>query len=126
MPLGSWAWPNASRAPAPMRRTWCTIEFRGAGRAGMTNAYTTSLPADRFETTTGVTGPSIALTADGWSAVVGHGSSTKTCAIFVGSTSAAPATQEHVPQCATPPVPEIDGDTGSVTTTDTVETGEGG
>ena len=64
-----------------------------------TSAYTTSLPADRFETTTGVTGPSIALTADGWSAVVGHGSSTKTCAIFVGSTSAAPAMQEHVPKC---------------------------
>ncbi len=89
-------------------------------------AYTTSFPVSQFRVTTGVTGPTIAVTGDGWNAVVGHRSSIKTCAIFVGSTSTAPATQEHVPQCATPPVPEIDGDTGSVTTTDTVETGEGG
>jgi hypothetical protein len=31
---------------------------------------------------------------------VGHTSTTKTCTIFVGSTSLAPATKEGVPTCA--------------------------
>ncbi len=83
-------------------------------------AYTTSFPASQFRVTTGVTGPTIALTGDGWTAVVGHGSSIKVCAIFVGSTSEAPATDENVPKCRTPPAPEIEGDTGTITTTDTV------
>jgi type IV pilus assembly protein PilA len=89
------------------------------------HAYTTSFPDGQFRVTTGVTGPSIALTGDGWSAVVGHGSSTKTCAIFVGSTKAAPATQENVPKCSTPQVPDIEGDTGTVTNADTARI-EGG
>lgn len=61
-------------------------------------AYTTA-PSD-FATTTGVTGPSIVITADGWTAVVGHTATTKTCAIFAGSTSQAPATKESVPTCS--------------------------
>ena len=61
-------------------------------------AYTTA-PSD-FVTTTGVTGPSIVITADGWTAIVGHNATTKTCAIFTGSTSQAPATQEGVPTCS--------------------------
>jgi len=48
---------------------------------------------------TGVTGPTITLTVDGWSASVGHVSSPRTCAIFVGSTPLAPAAQEGVPTC---------------------------
>jgi len=90
-------------------------------------AYTTSFPASQFRVTTGVTGPTISLTGDGWTAVVGHGSATKICAVFIGSTSAAPATQEHVPKCGTPPVPEIEGDSGTATIADTVGIqGEGG
>ncbi len=63
-------------------------------------AYTTSFPTSQYRVTTGVTGPTIALTSNGWSAVMGHSSSTKTCAIFVGSTSVAPAAQENVPKCS--------------------------
>ena len=65
------------------------------------SSYTTSFPASEYRVTSGVTGPTIVLTSDGWSAVVGHSSSTKTCAIFVGSTSATPATRENVPKCST-------------------------
>ena len=63
-------------------------------------SYTTSFPVNIYRTTTGVTGPSIALTTDGWTAIVGHTISTKTCAIFAGTTSQAPATQENVPKCS--------------------------
>ncbi len=86
-------------------------------------AYTTSFPPNQFSVSTGVTGPSIALTGDGWTGVVGHRALTEMCAIFVGSISEAPATQEHVPKCATPPAPDIEGDTGTVTTRDTVGMG---
>jgi prepilin-type N-terminal cleavage/methylation domain-containing protein len=65
------------------------------------SSYTTSFPASEYRVTSGVTGPTIVLTSDGWSAVVGHTTSIKTCAIFVGATSAAPATQENVPKCST-------------------------
>ncbi len=61
-------------------------------------AYTTA-PSD-FVATTGVTGLSIVITADGWTAVVAHSATTKTCAIFTGSTSQAPATTEGVPTCS--------------------------
>ena len=62
-------------------------------------SYATSFPTTIWRTTTGVTGPTIALTANGWTASVGHMSTTKTCAIFVGTTSLAPATKEGVPTC---------------------------
>ena len=61
-------------------------------------AYTTAPPD--FVATTGVTGLSIVITADGWTAVVAHSATTKTCAIFTGSTSQAPATREGVPTCS--------------------------
>ncbi len=64
------------------------------------NAYTTSFPAAEWRPTTGVTGPTIALTADGWTAIVGHTTSTKTCALFMGGTAQAPATVEGVPKCS--------------------------
>ena len=63
------------------------------------NAYTTSLPATIYRTTTGVTGPTISLTANGWTASVGHTGTTKTCAIFGGTTPLAPAIDEGVPKC---------------------------
>jgi general secretion pathway protein G len=63
------------------------------------HAYTTSFPATLFRLTASVTGPTIALTGNGWTAYVGHTGTTKTCAIFMGSTPLAPATKEGVPDC---------------------------
>jgi len=62
-------------------------------------AYTTAVP--NYATTTGVTSPTIATTADGWTAVVTHNITTKTCGIFIGSTAVAPATKEGEPKCST-------------------------
>jgi general secretion pathway protein G len=62
-------------------------------------SYVTSFPPTIWSTSAGVTGPTITLTADGWTASVGHVSSPRTCAIFVGSTPLAPASQEGVPTC---------------------------
>lgn len=61
--------------------------------------YATTFPTTIWRPSAGVTGPTITLTADGWTATVGHGSTSKTCAIFVGSTPLAPATKEGVPTC---------------------------
>ena len=90
-------------------------------------AYTTTFPASQFHVTPGVTGPTIALTGDGWTAAVGHASTIKMCAIFVGSTGAAPATQEHVPKCTTPRRdPDMEADTATITMRgDTTGVGEG-
>lgn len=63
------------------------------------NGYTTAFPATLYTTTTGVTGPTIALTADGWTGFVGHTGTSKTCAIFAGTTPLAPAVDEGVPRC---------------------------
>ena len=62
-------------------------------------SYTTSFPTSVWSPSTGVTGVSINLTGDGWTALIGHTSSTHTCAVFVGSTSLAPAVEEGVPTC---------------------------
>src|SRR5512146_641209 len=62
-------------------------------------SYVTSFPPTIWGPSVGVTGPTISLTPDGWTASVGHVSSPRTCAIFVGSTPLAPATQEGVPTC---------------------------
>jgi type IV pilus assembly protein PilA len=60
--------------------------------------YTTNLgPA--FRTSTGVVGPTIVLTGDGWTAMVGHTATSRTCAVYTGSTPLAPATKEGAPQC---------------------------
>jgi type IV pilus assembly protein PilA len=37
---------------------------------------------------------------DGWTATIFSGNTTKTCAIYVGSTTVAPATKEGEPKCA--------------------------
>ena len=60
--------------------------------------YTTNL-GTAFATTSGVVGPTIATSADGWTAWVSHTTTTKTCAIYVGSTSFAPANKEGEPKC---------------------------
>ena len=44
------------------------------------------------------------LTADGWTASVGHERTVRTCAAFVGSTALAPATEAREPACTPPPV----------------------
>jgi prepilin-type N-terminal cleavage/methylation domain-containing protein len=61
--------------------------------------YATSFPSTVWRPTTGVTGPTIALTGDGWTATVGHVATPRTCAIFAGTSSLAPATKEGVPEC---------------------------
>ncbi len=63
------------------------------------SAYATGFPATLYRVTAGVTGPTISLTADGWTASVGHTVSSKTCAIFAGTTPLAPAVDEGVPKC---------------------------
>ena len=60
--------------------------------------YTTSLGTE-FSTTSGVTGPEISLTPDGWTAKVSHTSTIYTCAIFVGRKPLPPATIEGTPAC---------------------------
>ena len=62
-------------------------------------SYATSFPPTIWRPSTGVTGPTIALTPTGWTARVGHTSTTRVCAIFVGSTPLAPAVKEGVPTC---------------------------
>jgi type IV pilus assembly protein PilA len=53
-----------------------------------------------FCTTSGVVGPTITVTADGFTANVSHTTTTKTCSIYVGSTALAPANKEGEPKCA--------------------------
>ena len=47
----------------------------------------------------GVTGLRVTLTPDGWTASVGHTSTTTFCTIYVGSTPIPPATKEGDPAC---------------------------
>ncbi|HEX9216896.1 MAG TPA: prepilin-type N-terminal cleavage/methylation domain-containing protein [Gemmatimonadales bacterium] len=53
----------------------------------------------QYATTTGVVGPTIQVTADGWTALVAHTTTTKTCVIYVGSTPLLPANKEGEPKC---------------------------
>jgi len=53
-----------------------------------------------FCTTSGVVGPTINVTPDGFTATVSHTTTTKTCSIYVGSTPIAPANKEGEPKCA--------------------------
>ena len=61
--------------------------------------YTNDL-GTAYATTSGVTGPNITLTADGFGATVGHTTAGgKICAIYVGSTPQPPANKEGEPKC---------------------------
>jgi len=60
--------------------------------------YTTDL-GTMYRTSTGVVGPTIALTPDGWTATVSHTATPRTCAIFGGSTPIAPAVREGEVRC---------------------------
>ena len=62
-------------------------------------AYTTTFPVTIYTVTAGVTAPTITITQDGWTASVGHNLTTKTCAIYIGTTALAPAINEGEPRC---------------------------
>ena len=53
----------------------------------------------QYRVSTGNVGPAIALTLDGFTASIGSTNTSKTCAIFIGSTALPPATEEGVPAC---------------------------
>src|SRR5206468_11498777 len=52
-----------------------------------------------FTQSTGNTLPAINTTADGWTANIKNVNTTKTCSIYIGSTSLAPAGKEGEPKC---------------------------
>lgn len=52
-----------------------------------------------FTVSSGNTGPTIVVTADGWTATIGNAKTPTRCTIFIGSTSAPPAVKEGVPKC---------------------------
>ena len=60
--------------------------------------YTSDL-GTAYATTSGVTGPTITVTGDGFTGWVAHTTTTKTCAIYVGSTALGPANKEGEPKC---------------------------
>ena len=60
--------------------------------------YTSNM-GTAYNTSTGVVGPTIVVTGDGFTAWVRHTTTTKTCAIFAGSTALAPATKEGEVRC---------------------------
>jgi prepilin-type N-terminal cleavage/methylation domain-containing protein len=60
--------------------------------------YTTNLGSS-FAVSGGSDMPTITVTGDGWTASITSPSSTQVCAVFVGSTSLAPATKEGAPAC---------------------------
>jgi len=60
--------------------------------------YTSDL-GTMYRTSTGVVGPTITVTPDGWTATVSHTTTTRTCAVYTGSTPLAPAAKEGEPRC---------------------------
>src|SRR3989449_3704279 len=52
-----------------------------------------------FTQSTGNTVPAVNTTADGWTANIKNANTTKTCSIYIGSTSLAPANKEGEPKC---------------------------
>src|SRR5437773_11720175 len=52
-----------------------------------------------FTQSTGNTAPSITTTADGWHANIKNVNTTKTCSIYIGSTSLAPANKDGESKC---------------------------
>jgi len=61
--------------------------------------YTDRLEALKLRLSPGNRLIRLRLTADGWTALLGNAKTRTVCAAFVGSTPAAPATQEGVPGC---------------------------
>jgi type II secretion system protein G len=63
--------------------------------------YSTTIGAGglSFNVTSGNNLPALALTLDGWTASISNVNTTKTCAIYVGTTALAPASKEGEPKC---------------------------
>ena len=66
--------------------------------AGTTSCTASSGTATYCETT-GNTLQNLTTTTDGWTSKIKNANTTKTCAIFIGSTSVSPATKEGEPKC---------------------------
>src|ERR1051326_7310874 len=66
---------------------------------GDNTAYTTALPATMYATSTGVTGPTITVATSNYTAWVGNANTTRTCAVYIGTTALAPANKEGEPRC---------------------------
>src|SRR5262245_60631701 len=62
-------------------------------------AYTTALPATMYATSTGVTGATITISGSDVTAWAAHPQTTRTCAIYIGTTALAPASNEGEPNC---------------------------
>ncbi|MSR06056.1 MAG: prepilin-type N-terminal cleavage/methylation domain-containing protein [Gemmatimonadetes bacterium] len=67
---------------------------------GDNTAYTTGLPATMYTVSTGVTGPTITVLGSDVTAYVAHTQTTRSCAIFIGTSSLSPATKEGEPKCS--------------------------
>ena len=61
--------------------------------------YATDL-GSAFTVSAGNDPPTIGLTGDGWTATMSSPTAGQTCAVFIGSTPAPPATREGSPACA--------------------------
>jgi type IV pilus assembly protein PilA len=61
--------------------------------------YTNNL-GTAYRVSTGVVGPNITVTGDGWTATVSHSTSLRVCAVFGGSTSIPPAIKEGEVRCS--------------------------
>ena len=81
------------------RKAYTSRVFRQTTRAFSQRLIDNPISAG-LGTTSGVVGPTITVTADGFTATVSHTTTTKTCAVYVGSTPLAPANKEGEPKCA--------------------------
>ena len=83
-------------------RFWSSAKLRSCSRSeGRDEPYTTDLGTGYAVTTGNVLG-AITVTGDGWNATITNtnlASPLHTCAIYIGSTSTAPATKEGEPKC---------------------------
>src|SRR6266705_1055055 len=61
--------------------------------------YTTGLPATMYTVSTGVVGPTVTVQGSDYQAWVSNANTTRTCAVFIGTISFAPATKEGEPKC---------------------------
>ena len=61
--------------------------------------YTTSLPATMYTVSTGVVGPTLTVQASNYQGWVSNLNTTRTCAVFIGTSAFAPATKEGEPKC---------------------------
>lgn len=69
--------------------------------------YLGAVSPNEYTESYGVIGPSLALTADGWTASVQHETSPQTCVIFAGSTPLAPAVTAGTPACTRIPLDKM-------------------